>query len=104
MRNVLIIFVLSVCMVTGVLGQTPISPKIHLEVSDTMVFDAANNNTLIIPEFLKNGAHWNSLTHPKENGYSSQWDSADDQFSIKCGFMHAKQNRYNSIKDQRATK
>ena len=68
------------------------------------LFGAAGNALGIPLVFLKIGAHWNSLTHPKENGYSSQWDSGDDQFSIKCGFMHAKQNRYNSIKDQRSTR
>ena len=65
------------------------------------LFGAAGNALEIPLIFLKIGAHWNSLTHPKENGYSSQWDSRDDQFSIKCGFMHAKQNKYNSIKDKR---
>ncbi len=75
MRNVLIIFVLSVCMVTGVLGQTPISPKIHLEVSDTMVFDVANNSSFIIPANLHRITNFNHSVNLKDSSLVFVLDS-----------------------------
>ncbi len=39
------------------------------------------------------GAHYNSLFNPKENGYRPQFDSSDDQYSIRLGIRHA--NNYN---------
>jgi len=39
---------------------------------------------------LQMGAHFNSLMNSKANGYSSQWDSDDDQRSIIEGAYYAK--------------
>jgi hypothetical protein len=46
---------------------------------------------------LMKGGHLNSLLNSKSNGYSSQWDSADDQLSIFAGSEFAKRNKYNNI-------
>lgn len=43
------------------------------------------------------GAQWNSLAHPSTNGYGRQFDSADDQFSIRMGVQHANQHGYKSV-------
>lgn len=43
---------------------------------------------------LRAGAHYNSLTAPETNGYERQWDSSDDQFSIKKGFQFGNSNNY----------
>ena len=40
------------------------------------------------------GAHYNSVVNSKENGYDSQLDSDDDQFSISLGYHYGKQNKY----------
>ena len=46
----------------------------------------------------KLGAHYNSrFGDANKNGYSHQWDSQDDQFSIKCGYRHAKNRGYHNI-------
>lgn len=44
------------------------------------------------PTTLQAGAHANSLLNSKGNGYDSQWDSKDDQWSIFLGTFHA--NKY----------
>ena len=46
---------------------------------------------------LKMGAQWNSLTNPTSNGYRRQFDSQDDQFSIKKGVQHARLHGYKTI-------
>jgi hypothetical protein len=75
MRNVLIIFILSICVVTGVLGQTPISPKIHLEVSDTMVFDVANNSSFIIPANMHRITNFNHSVNLEDSTVALAFDS-----------------------------
>ena len=62
------------------------------------LFGAAGNALGIPLIALKLGAHWNSVVNCEENGYNSQLDSKDDQFSIKCGFNHAQRHKYNAIK------
>mgnify|MGYP000924400938 CR=1 FL=1 len=89
-------------------------------------FDGVNSNTLFIPERdyiahnfmnfgnylwgatgytvgfnyagLQSGAHMNSLISPRRNNYPSQWDSKDDQYSIKKGIYHAYINNYRNLK------
>jgi RHS repeat-associated protein len=43
---------------------------------------------------LQLGAHYNSLKNSTLNGYPSQFDSSDDQFSIYWGSMHARREKY----------
>lgn len=45
------------------------------------------------PELLT-GAHYNSLFNSPTNGYPSQFDSSDDQWSIQLGVGHALQQGY----------
>jgi len=45
------------------------------------------------PELLL-GAHYNSLFNPSTNGYPSQFDSSDDQWSIQLGIGHSYENNY----------
>jgi RHS repeat-associated protein len=47
------------------------------------------------PELLL-GAHWNSLFNSETNGYPSQFDSSDDQFSIQLGVGHSYKQGYRS--------
>ena len=50
----------------------------------------------------KLGAHYNSrFGDAEKNGYSHQWDSQDDQFSIKCGYRHAQGRGYHNINHKR---
>ncbi|MGN8037646.1 polymorphic toxin type 44 domain-containing protein [Chitinophaga sp. 22321] len=51
---------------------------------------------LSLPELL-GGGHYNSLVNTKENNYSSQPDSMDDQYSIMKGFEHGYINYYKEI-------
>ncbi len=39
---------------------------------------------------LRIGGHYNSLFNPETNAYDPQFDSADDQYSIKLGFHYAR--------------
>ena len=43
---------------------------------------------------LKAAAHYNSLFNSDTNGYPSQWDSADDQFSIGRGVDLSTRNQF----------
>ena len=43
---------------------------------------------------LKSAAHYNSLFNSGTNGYPSQWDSSDDQFSIGRGVDFSKSNQF----------
>ena len=43
---------------------------------------------------LQGGAHLNSILSPDKNGYKRQWDSKDDQLSIRLGARRAKSNNY----------
>lgn len=45
-------------------------------------------------DILQGGAHLNSILNPEKNGYVRQWDSKDDQRSIKLGIFHAYTNKY----------
>ena len=42
------------------------------------------------------GAHYNSLKNSEENGYPSQFDSQDDQYSLGLGFEYASARHYSS--------
>ena len=48
---------------------------------------------LSLPELLA-GAQFNSVRNSKTNGYSAQFDSMDDQYSIMKGFDHGYENDY----------
>ena len=61
------------------------------------LFGAAGKALGLTSFELRMGAHWNSLTNPSSNGYRSQFDSRDDQFSIQMGVNHAKQQGYNKM-------
>jgi len=50
---------------------------------------------------LQIGAHINSVKNPGTNGYPRQWDSPDDQNSIKKGAFHALQFKYRTILEVR---
>jgi photosystem II stability/assembly factor-like uncharacterized protein len=50
---------------------------------------------------LQMAAHANSLINSKKNGYPAQWDSPDDQNSIKKGAFHALQFKYRTILELR---
>ena len=65
----------------------------------------ASGYTFGFPLFiLKTGANINSLglfghrTNRLYNGYYPQFDSKDDQNSIKAGFEHAKRNKYRNYR------
>ena len=45
---------------------------------------------------LKGAAHYNSLFNSGTNGYPSQWDSSDDQFSIGRGADFSIKNQFRS--------
>ena len=47
---------------------------------------------------LQLGAHGNSLVNSAKNGYSAQWDSKDDQLSIKKGIYHAQMHNYRKLR------
>jgi len=46
---------------------------------------------------LQLGAHFNSLVNSGSNNYSPQWDSKDDQKSIKSGAHYADKNNFRSV-------
>jgi hypothetical protein len=46
---------------------------------------------------LQMGGHYNSIINPNQNGYKSQLDSRDDQYSIRMGVRHANQNNYKNM-------
>jgi hypothetical protein len=46
---------------------------------------------------LQMGAHYNSLANPDKNSYKRQFDSSDDQFSIRMGVRHANQQGYKNM-------
>ena len=58
------------------------------------LFGAAGEAIGLSLDELSAGAHYNSLVHPRKNGYLPQFDSKDDQYSIKMGFYYAKKNNY----------
>ncbi len=49
---------------------------------------------------LQIGGHINSLFNPRSNGYSSQWDSKDDQLSITKGVFFALKNLFRNLVDK----
>ena len=61
------------------------------------LFGAAGEGIGLTSFELRMGAHWNSLTNPLSNGYRRQFDSRDDQFSIRMGVRYAKQQGYNNM-------
>ena len=46
---------------------------------------------------LRMGAHYNSVFNPDKNGYRSQLDSRDDQFSIRMGVRYANNRGYRNM-------
>ena len=46
---------------------------------------------------LRSGAHYRALTQNGADGYPSQFDSSDDQFSIKKGVNYAKKHGYKDM-------
>ena len=61
------------------------------------LFGAAGKALGLTSFELRMGAHWNSLANPSFNGYRRQFDSRDDQFSIRMGVRYAKQHGYKSM-------
>ncbi|MGI4871139.1 MAG: DUF6443 domain-containing protein [Janthinobacterium lividum] len=55
------------------------------------MFGAGGASLGLSLEELQVGAHYNSLNNSETNGYSPQWDSSDDQFSIIKGYNYAKE-------------
>lgn len=64
----------------------------HMNFGNFLFGAAGGGLGLSLPELLA-GGQWNSLTGTK-NGYDSQFDSNDDQYSIMKGFEHAYENYY----------
>jgi hypothetical protein len=60
------------------------------------LFGAAGAALGITESELRLGAHYNSVVNSEKNGYPSQLDSDDDQFSISEGFAYAKRRNYTS--------
>ncbi len=46
---------------------------------------------------LRSGAHYRALTQNGADGYPSQFDSSDDQFSIRMGVRYARQHNYKGM-------
>ena len=46
---------------------------------------------------LRMGAQFNSIFNPGSNNYKPQFDSNDDQFSIRMGVRHARQHHYEEM-------
>ncbi len=46
---------------------------------------------------LRMGAQYNSIFNPGSNNYKPQFDSTDDQFSIRMGVRHARQHHYKEM-------
>ena len=46
---------------------------------------------------LRIGAQFNSIFNPGSNNYKPQFDSNDDQFSIRMGVRHARQHHYKEM-------
>ena len=46
---------------------------------------------------LRMGAQFNSIFNPGSNNYKPQFDSNDDQFSIRMGVRHARQHHYKEM-------
>lgn len=47
---------------------------------------------------LQTGAHVNSMVNSRRNNYPAQWDSKDDQRSIKKGIYHAQTHSYRNLR------
>ena len=99
---------------TGIHDQFPEASKDPLRKPSHMLFlvDGVAHNHMNFGNFLfgaagkalglnsfelKMGAQLNSLTNSSSNGYRSQFDSRDDQYSIKMGVKHANRNGYKSM-------
>lgn len=46
---------------------------------------------------LRAGAHYRALTQNGDDGYPNQFDSSDDQYSIRMGVRHANRNNYTGM-------
>lgn len=58
------------------------------------LFGAAGYSLGYTEAELRTGAHYNSLFNSDKNGYPSQLDSSDDQWSIQLGVSHSSQQGY----------
>ena len=100
--------------ITGIPAQYPDASSHPLKQPSSMLFlvDGVAHNHMNFGNFLfgaagkalgltslelRMGAHWNSLTNPLSNSYRRQFDSPDDQFSIRMGVRHANQHGYKSM-------
>ena len=61
------------------------------------LFGAAGRALGLTMVELSAGAHWRALTQNGKDGYPSQFDSPDDQRSIRKGVQHANQYGYKSM-------
>ena len=99
---------------TGIPNQYPDASIDPLNIPSTMLFlvDGVAHNHMNFGNFLfgaggkslgitlpelKFGAHYNSLFKSNTNGYGSQLDSKDDQYSIRMGVRHARINGYKDM-------
>ncbi len=99
---------------TGIPNQYPEASSDPLNQPSSMLFlvDGVAHNHMNFGNFLfgaagkalgltsfelRMGAHWNSLSNPSSNGYRKQFDSRDDQFSIRMGVRHANQHGYKNM-------
>lgn len=57
------------------------------------LFGAAGKAMGFSSSILRAGAHYNSLKNSNSNGYDSQWDSTDDQWSIFLGARYAEKQK-----------
>ncbi|HOJ25017.1 MAG TPA: RHS repeat-associated core domain-containing protein [Bacteroidales bacterium] len=61
------------------------------------LFGAAGKALGLTSFELQMGAHNNSVFNSSTNGYKSQLDSPDDQYSIRMGVRHANRNNYTGM-------
>ena len=61
------------------------------------LFGAAGRALGLTSFELRMGAHYNSVFNSATNGYKSQLDSRDDQYSIRMGVRHANRNNYKDM-------
>ncbi len=99
---------------TGIPAQYPDASSHPLDIPSPMLFlvDGVAYNQMNFGNFLfgaagralgltsfelQMGAHYNSLANPDKNNYRRQFDSRDDQYSIRMGVRHANRNNYTGM-------
>ena len=100
--------------ITGIPAQYPDASSHPLDIPSPMLFlvDGVAHNHMNFGNFLfgaagralgltsfelQMGAHYNSLANPDKNNYRRQFDSWDDQYSIRMGVRHANRNNYTGM-------